>query len=163
MEEFLPSIINSSNRKYIPAVSIAGFCVLISAVYSMRQRNDSELSRNKSLQALALVSRGRSLSNDDLKDDHKRKGGVNKVFVKQLLFLLRILIPSYKSKECLMVILHTIFLVLRTYLSVVGARVDGVIAKNIIGGNLKQFGKSLCWWFALAVPSVFTNSMIKYF
>lgn len=59
-----------------------------------------------------------------------------------------------------MLVLHSFFLVARTYLSVVVARVDGKIVKELIAGNGPGFTRGLLYWFAIAVPATYTNSMV---
>jgi ATP-binding cassette subfamily D (ALD) long-chain fatty acid import protein len=49
-----------------------------------------------------------------------------------LRFLLSIVIPGWRSKEMAMLTLHSFFLVARTYLSVVVARLDGRIVKDLV-------------------------------
>lgn len=60
------------------------------------------------------------------------KVGVNKEFFRQIEAIFKILIPKLHCKETMILILHTTFLVLRTYLSVVVARLDGAIVKNLV-------------------------------
>ncbi|KAF9952703.1 hypothetical protein BGZ72_005991 [Mortierella alpina] len=90
------------------------------------------------------------------------KVGVNKEFFRQIEAIFKILIPKLHCKETFILILHTTFLVLRTYLSVVVARLDGAIVKNLIAGNGKGFIRGLGYWFAIALPATYTNSMIRY-
>ncbi|KAG0046415.1 hypothetical protein BGZ83_008428 [Gryganskiella cystojenkinii] len=90
------------------------------------------------------------------------KVGVNKEFFRQIESIFKILIPRLHCKETLILVLHTTFLVLRTYLSVVVARLDGDIVKNLIAGNGKGFIRGLGYWFAIALPATYTNSMIRY-
>ncbi|KAF9903315.1 hypothetical protein EC991_003961, partial [Linnemannia zychae] len=87
------------------------------------------------------------------------KVGVNKEFFRQIEAIFKILIPKLHCKETLILVLHTTFLVLRTYLSVVVARLDGAIVKNLIAGNGKGFIRGLGYWFAIALPATYTNSM----
>ncbi|CAG8560369.1 3541_t:CDS:10 [Paraglomus occultum] len=90
------------------------------------------------------------------------KVGVNKHFFKQLLALLKVIIPKIKSKEVFILVMHSAFLVLRTYLSVVVAKLDGRIVRDLVAANGKEFLKGLGYWFAIAVPATYTNSMIRY-
>ncbi len=91
-----------------------------------------------------------------------KKVGVNKEFFRQLRAIFRILIPRWHCKESYIFLLHTFFLVLRTYLSVLVARLDGAIVGNLVSANGKGFLRGLGLWFVLAVPSTYTNSMIRY-
>ncbi|KAI8979239.1 ABC transporter transmembrane region 2-domain-containing protein [Mycotypha africana] len=88
--------------------------------------------------------------------------GVNKEFRRQLSAIATILFPNYYTKEVFILFLHSIFLILRTYLSVVVARLDGRIVKDLVNGHGKRFLIGLGYWFAIAVPATYTNSMIRY-
>lgn len=60
----------------------------------------------------------------------------------------------------MLVLLHTFFLVLRTVLSVGVAKLDGRIVRDLVSGNGPGFLRGLGWWFAFALPSTYTNSMV---
>lgn len=54
-------------------------------------------------------------------------------FVRQLkAILFRVAFPKFRSKETLILILHSVFLVLRTVLSIAVARLDGVIVRDLV-------------------------------
>lgn len=72
------------------------------------------------------------------------------------------MIPNSKSKEVFLLALHTAFLVLRTYLSVLVARLDGMIVRDLVTANGRGFLRGLGLWFALAIPSTYTNSMVSW-
>jgi ATP-binding cassette subfamily D (ALD) long-chain fatty acid import protein len=74
--------------------------------------------------------------------------------------LFRIAFPTWRSKETLVVVFHSFFLVLRTVLSVAVARLDGRIVRDLISANGKGFINGLGLWFLLAIPSTYTNSMV---
>ncbi|CAG8507537.1 4247_t:CDS:10 [Ambispora gerdemannii] len=95
-------------------------------------------------------------------DVNIQRVGVNKTFFRQLLALLKIIIPKFRSKEIFILLLHSSFLVLRTYLSVVVARLDGRIVRDLVAANGQEFVKGLGYWFAIAIPAVYTNSMIRF-
>lgn len=61
---------------------------------------------------------------------------VDRAFVRQLVAVLRIAFPSWRSKEVGIVLLHSTFLVLRTLLSVAVARLDGKIVRACKPGEL---------------------------
>ncbi|KAH7924686.1 hypothetical protein BV22DRAFT_1090377 [Leucogyrophana mollusca] len=85
------------------------------------------------------------------------------LFLRQLRPLLfRIAVPSWHSREALLLVTHSLFLVLRTVLSIAVARLDGRIVRNLVTADGPAFLRGLALWFALAVPSIYTNSMIRH-
>ncbi|KAI0790361.1 ABC transporter transmembrane region 2-domain-containing protein [Abortiporus biennis] len=90
------------------------------------------------------------------------KPNLDKTFLRQLFAIAKIAFPSWTSKEVLILILHSFFLVSRTVLSVVVAHLDGRIVRDLVSANGKGFLKGLGLWFLLAVPSTYTNTMIKH-
>jgi hypothetical protein len=71
-----------------------------------------------------------SIKVDDSKGYSTKKVAVNKVFYKNLKVLLKICIPHWRSKTSLLLVTHSAFLILRTYLSLVVAQIDGRIVKG---------------------------------
>lgn len=94
----------------------------------------------------------------------KRPGkvAVDAEFLRKLNVLLAIMIPKWNSKEAFMISLHGGFLILRTWLSLVVAKIDGKIVKELVAGNPKGFAVGLGYWFGIAIPATYTNSMIRY-
>ncbi|TRM67607.1 ABC transporter transmembrane region 2-domain-containing protein [Schizophyllum amplum] len=93
----------------------------------------------------------------------KRKPNINGAFLRQLrAIFFRVAMPSLLSKEAFVVVAHSFFLVMRTYLSVLVAKLDGAIVRDLIRGDGKGFLKGLGLWFLLAVPSTYTNSMLRH-
>jgi len=60
------------------------------------------------------------------------KVGVNKEFSRQLRALLRIIVPRKRSKEVILIIAHSTFLLLRTYLSLLVAKLDGKLVGDLV-------------------------------
>lgn len=89
------------------------------------------------------------------------KPNVDAAFLRQLFSILRIAFPSLVSREAAIVALHSVFLVLRTVLSVGVAKLDGRIVRDLVSANGKGFLQGLGWWFAFAIPSTYTNSMVS--
>jgi ATP-binding cassette, subfamily D (ALD), peroxisomal long-chain fatty acid import protein len=90
----------------------------------------------------------------------KKKVELNREFFKSLFRLLKIVIPSWKSKELRLLVSHSIFLVLRTLISLYVAELDGRLVSDLVRGRGKEFLKGLVWWMIVAVPATFTNSMV---
>ena len=102
------------------------------------------------------------LSPKELKRKKKRSPAVNRDFIRQLLKLLRVSIPSPISKEFLLLTLHTASLVSRTFLSIYVAQLDGRIVKSIVEQNPKLFLQHCINWLLIAIPATFINSLIRY-
>ena len=90
------------------------------------------------------------------------KTAVDKNFARQLVAVLKVAFPSLTSKQVGIVALHSVFLILRTYLSVVVAKLDGRIVRDLVNADGKGFLMGLGLWFALMVPSTYTNTMIRH-
>jgi ATP-binding cassette subfamily D (ALD) long-chain fatty acid import protein len=92
----------------------------------------------------------------------KKRVEINREFFRNLLRLLKIVIPGIRSKELRLLISHSIFLVLRTLLSLYVAELDGKVVSALVKGKGKDFLLGLVWWMLVAVPATFTNSMLQY-
>ena len=90
------------------------------------------------------------------------KAGLNLAFLHQFLSLLNIMVPRWKSKEAGLLVSHSFFLLLRTYLSLLVARVDGAIVRDLIAGNGKSFAWGIIRWCSIGGIAAYTNSMIKF-
>ncbi|PRQ76145.1 ABC transporter transmembrane region 2-domain containing protein [Rhodotorula toruloides] len=95
----------------------------------------------------------------------KRRGPrveVDALFFQRLTRLLRIVLPSFRSKEASLLLLHSFFLVLRTLLSLYVASLDGSIVSALVRAQPRQFLIRIVTWMAVAVPATYTNSMLTY-
>ncbi|KAI8631046.1 lipid transporter [Xylariaceae sp. FL1651] len=90
------------------------------------------------------------------------KPGLNLAFLHQFLSLMSIMIPRWTSKEAGLLVSHGVFLMLRTYLSLVVARLDGEIVRDLVEGNGRLFLWGIAKWCGLGGFAAYTNSMIKY-
>ncbi|KAH0011356.1 ABC transporter transmembrane region 2, partial [Aureobasidium melanogenum] len=90
------------------------------------------------------------------------KPGLNLAFLHQFLSLMNILIPRWGSKETGLLFSHGVFLLLRTYLSLVVARLDGEIVRDLVAGKGKPFLWGITKWCTIGALASYTNSMIKF-
>lgn len=90
------------------------------------------------------------------------KPGLNLAFLHQFLSLLNIMIPRWGSKETGLLFSHGVFLLLRTYLSLVVARLDGEIIRDLVAGKRKPFMWGIAKWCTIGALASYTNSMIKF-
>ncbi|KAK6512011.1 hypothetical protein TWF481_000909 [Arthrobotrys musiformis] len=90
------------------------------------------------------------------------KPGLNLAFLHQFLSLLSICLPRIDSRGTLLLMLHTIALISRTYLSLVIARLDGSIVRDLVAGNGKAFSVGILKWLGVGAIASYTNAGIKY-
>ncbi|KAI9853103.1 MAG: hypothetical protein M1838_001604 [Thelocarpon superellum] len=90
------------------------------------------------------------------------KPGLNLAFLHQFLSLLSIMVPRWDSKEMGLLLSHSGFLILRTYLSLVVARLDGEIVRDLVAGHGRAFSWGIVKWLGLGGFSSYTNAIIKY-
>ena len=57
--------------------------------------------------------------------------------------------------------LHTCVLVVRTFLSVYVAKLEGRMVKHIVKRDVTTFVWLLSTWFGVAIPATFINSLIR--
>ncbi|KAI5370507.1 putative AAA+ ATPase domain, ABC transporter type 1, transmembrane domain-containing protein [Septoria linicola] len=126
------------------------------------QRIRGAIKEQKAAAARASEHRRKGLKGGDEHGKHKKKVELNREFFRSLGRLLRICIPSWKSKEARLLASHSVFLVLRTLISLYVAELDGRLVSDLVRGRGKAFLKGLVWWMLVAVPATFTNSMLAY-
>lgn len=86
----------------------------------------------------------------------------NKTFLLQLFKLLRIMIPGVRTIEGALLLLHTLSLVSRTFLSIYVARLEGQVVKFIVRKDMTRFALQLSKWLLVAIPATFVNSLIRF-
>ncbi|XP_035730058.1 ATP-binding cassette sub-family D member-like isoform X3 [Vespa mandarinia] len=101
-------------------------------------------------------------NNDDKAMKKEKIVGLDRAFLKQLITLLRIMVPSWRSKESGLLACATLTLLARTFLSVYVATLEGQIVKRIVLKDIRGFIYMMARWFAIAFPATFVNSAIRY-
>lgn len=145
----------TSHRKRISR----GIYLALFLIVASRVRN--AVKEQKAAAARAEEVRQRGPAGQGTSEPKGRKGvELNREFFRNLARLLRVCIPSWKSKELRLVLSHSVFLVLRSMISLYVAELDGQLVSNLVKGKAKEFLKGLVWWMLVAVPATFTNSMV---
>lgn len=90
------------------------------------------------------------------------KPGLNLAFLHQFLSLGSIMVPRWGSKETGLLMSHGVFLLLRTYLSLLIARLDGEIVRDLVAGKGKAFAWGIVKWCGIGTLASYTNAMIKF-
>jgi len=99
---------------------------------------------------------------DPSKEKKKNRGKVDGIFLKRIIHLLKVLFPSWNVRETYDISLLTVFLVLRTFLSIYISTIQGGIVKSIIKLDWSMFLKKLGSMALCAVPASFINSYLDY-
>ena len=102
------------------------------------------------------------MSASDKGETSRKRVELNRDFFKNLIRLLRIVIPGWKSKELRLVISHSAFLIVRTLISLHVAELDGKLVSSLVRGKGKEFLLGIIWWMIVAIPATFTNSMVNH-
>ena len=90
------------------------------------------------------------------------KPGLNLAFLHQFLSLLSIMVPRWSSKESGLLMSHVFFLIMRTYLSLLIARLDGLIVRDLVAGKGRSFLWGIVKWCGVGTLASYTNAMIKF-
>ncbi|KAF7186293.1 ATP-binding cassette sub-family D member 1 [Pseudocercospora fuligena] len=136
--------------------------IYLALVLALIQRIRGAIKEQKAASARAAEARRKGLAGQDDSKKRKKKVELNREFFRSLGRLLKICIPSWKSKEARLLASHSVFLVLRTLISLYVAELDGQLVSALVRGKGKAFIKGLVWWMLVAVPATFTNSMLSY-
>lgn len=126
-----------------------------------KDMNDAGDARGKGGGGRGSVSRSSTVSKSTGKKARKKQTvRLDRKFMVNLLRLLQIVVPGWKSSEAQLLFRHSAFLVLRTLLSVYVAELDGKLVSALVRGKGREFLLSLVWWMLISVPATFTNSMV---
>ncbi|KAK5045649.1 hypothetical protein LTR84_009018 [Exophiala bonariae] len=156
----LTSLYLKHRTKISRTVYITLVVALIHRVYNAIAEQKAALRRQAELRAQQTASTGDS---DAANKEHKKKRvEINREFFRNLFRLLKIVIPGLRSKELRLLTSHSVFLVLRTLLSLYVAELDGKVVSALVKGRGRDFILGLVWWMLVAVPATFTNSMLQY-
>ncbi|KAJ3900827.1 ABC transporter transmembrane region 2-domain-containing protein [Lentinula edodes] len=87
---------------------------------------------------------------------------VDALFYQRLRHILRIVIPGIRSKEALMLIMHSSLLIARTAISLYVAALDGKIVASLVRAKPLEFAYNIIRWLLVAIPATWTNSWLSY-
>ena len=90
------------------------------------------------------------------------KPGLNLAFLHQYLSLLSIMIPRWNSKEAGLLLSQAGALALRTYLSLLVARLDGAIVRDLVAGRGRAFLWGIVQWCGIGGVAAYVNAALKF-
>lgn len=159
----IKSIVSELTTLYLKHRTNISRTVYITLFLALLNRIRSAISEQKAAAIRQAAARQRGATTLGHGDATKKpKVELNREFFKSLFKLLRICIPGWKSKELRLLISHSIFLVIRTLISLKVAAMDGALVSSLVRGRGKDFLIGIVWWMLIAVPATFTNSMLSY-
>ena len=145
----------SKLTKYSKFFVVSGVAVSAFAlVYSLSFKNDAK-KPGKSIDEFLS-------SSNNSQNMEKENSKLNAVFIKRLKVLLKIIFPRLISKESILLCIHTFFLVIRTFLSIYVASLDGKIVRSIVQRDVHKFLIQLLKFLLIALPATFINSLIRF-
>jgi ATP-binding cassette subfamily D (ALD) long-chain fatty acid import protein len=161
----LKTIISDLTTLYLQHRTSISRTVYLTLFFALLNRIRSAIAEQKAAATAKSQRPSTSLSKDgDGKGRRKRqKVELNREFFRSLFRLLRICIPGWRSKELRLLISHTVFLVVRTLISLKVAAMDGALVSSLVRGRGRDFLVGIVWWMVIAVPATFTNSMVCIF
>ncbi|TGO51918.1 hypothetical protein BOTNAR_0340g00020 [Botryotinia narcissicola] len=160
----IKSIISDLTSLYLKHRTKISRTVYLTLFFALLNRIRSAISEQKAAAICHAESRRRgpvALGNG-AQGAGRKKVELNREFFKNLIRLLRICIPGWRSKEMRLLVSHSIFLVIRTLISLKVAAMDGALVSSLVRGKGKDFLIGIVWWMLIAVPATFTNSMLSY-
>lgn len=146
----LKQILTDLTSLYVQNRTRISRTVYAALVLVLIQRIRGAIKEQKAAAARAAESRRKGQTSRE--DGGKKKVELNREFFRNLGRLLKICIPSWKSKEARLLLSHSVFLVLRTLLSLYVAELDGQLVSSLVRGKGKAFLKGLVWWQLVAIP-----------
>ncbi|PFH54766.1 hypothetical protein AMATHDRAFT_52650 [Amanita thiersii Skay4041] len=95
-------------------------------------------------------------------EDQPSRVAVDALFYQRLSKILRIVIPSMRSKEAMLLVMHSSLLIFRTAISLYVAALDGKIVASLVRAQPLQFFFNILRWLVVAIPATWTNSWLSY-
>ncbi|KAF8528026.1 ABC transporter transmembrane region 2-domain-containing protein [Hysterangium stoloniferum] len=130
------------------------FLYFISSCYQgLSSGSSSQISRS---------GKGKDKSSTPATLGKQPKVAVDAVFYSRLSRILRIIIPSLRSKEALLLAMHSSLLVFRTVISLYVAALDGKIVASLVRAQPSAFLWNIFRWLLVAIPATATNSWLSY-
>lgn len=127
--------------------------------------------QKKSHQSHSKHNRNNTVLRNNFSDNNSTRNGEGKQrlsvgldsdFFRQLMALIKIMVPGWRTREMGLLACATLTLLTRTFLSVYVAELEGQIVKRIVLRDVRGFSLMLARWFAIALPATFVNSAIRY-
>lgn len=161
-EKSVKQLISSLTELYLGHRTKISRAVYLTLFIALINRVRNAISEQKAAAIIHPQLQRVDASTEEKAAPSRRRVELNREFLMNLTRLLRIVIPGWRSKELRLVISHSIFLLVRTLISLYVAELDGKLVSSLVRGKGKEFLKGIVWWMMVAIPATFTNSMVAY-
>lgn len=161
-ERSIKRIVSDLTSIYLRHRTRISRAVYLTLFITLINRIQNAISEQKAASIRQAEARKRAGTGAGLGEATSRKRvELNREFFKNLLRLLKIVIPGWRSKELRLLISHSVFLVIRTLISLYVAELDGRLVSSLVRAKGRDFLLGILWWMVVAVPATFTNSMVS--
>eukprot|EP00696_Hemimastix_kukwesjijk_P004274 gnl/Hemi2/15273_TR5142_c0_g28_i1.p1 gnl/Hemi2/15273_TR5142_c0_g28~~gnl/Hemi2/15273_TR5142_c0_g28_i1.p1 ORF type:complete len:612 (-),score=123.20 gnl/Hemi2/15273_TR5142_c0_g28_i1:223-2058(-) len=145
---FLKSVVHTVSQNRLKA-GVAGFILALGlgAAYRATRRGSKKLDRSPSSEVVELK---------------KSKAAVDGLFIKRLINIIHIVVPSIYTREFGILCGLTVLLFGRTMLSILLADIMGGNGKALVERRLGAFIRGVCMIGAVAIPASMVNSGLNY-
>ncbi|TVY31503.1 ATP-binding cassette sub-family D member, partial [Lachnellula occidentalis] len=141
----IKGIISELTTLYLKHRTKISRTVYLTLFFALLNRIRNAISEQKAAAARQAVSRQRgSIALGGAEAPKRQKVELNREFFKNLFRLLRICIPGWRSKEMRLLVSHSIFLVIRTLISLRVAAMDGALVSSLVRGKGRDFFDWYC-------------------
>ena len=158
--KFIKQLVSSLTDLYLKHRTKISRTVYLTLFVALINRIRNAISEQEAAAIHQAQVRQRGTSTIEREVTVRKRVELNREFLKNLLRLLRIVIPGWRSKELRLIISHSTFLMIRTLISLHVAELDGKLVSSLVRGRAKEFFGGLVWWMVVAIPATFTNSMV---
>lgn len=159
-EKSVKQLISSLTKLYLGHRTKISRAVYLTLFIALINRVRHAVSEQKAAAIPHPQLRRADVSTEEKVSPVRRRVELNREFLMSLTRLLKIVIPGWRSKELRLVISHSIFLLVRTLISLYVAELDGKLVSSLVRGKGREFLKGIIWWMMVAIPATFTNSMV---
>ena len=153
---FLRSFIQN-RKKHVLGLSMIGVIGIL-----IKMRNEVRKSESQQVSEQEKEKSEQEKEAEAKKKKEKSKGQIDWVFIKRLKELVRVVVPSWKTLEFLDMSQMTCFLILRTFLSIYIAEINGKIVQSLIEVEFWPFVDKIVNLGLIAIPASFINSYLEY-
>lgn len=157
-----PLVQNLCNRSNKLAINCSGKGIAINAPSDSEDEKSAPTNNNKLVVPNGNIGNGKCYEGKAKVKTKRAAPGFNKEFILELYKLVRLMIPGVNTPEVALLILHTLTLITRTFMSIYVATMEGQMVKYIVRRDVKNFAFMLLKWLGVALPATFLNSMIRY-